>query len=136
MIHPSYNELIAILNEGNEDGKYPVINSRYSVVMAAAKRARQLVNGSGIQTDVAKPLSLAVEEIKQGKIKIVEEGVDDFDIHLHNSSLAVGIGYGEEAEGQDADEESEQEDDERDEEDLNAMDDSQDRDDEDEDEEE
>ena len=29
MIHPSYNELIEIMNESNIDGENPEINSRY-----------------------------------------------------------------------------------------------------------
>ncbi len=37
MIHPSYTELMKVINGDSEDEK--VISSRYSVVLASAKRA-------------------------------------------------------------------------------------------------
>ena len=42
-------------------------------MLATAKRARQIVNGSEPHVDAAgkKPLSIAVEELYKGKIKIV-----------------------------------------------------------------
>ena len=45
MIHPSYVELMKVVNEDVVIGEEPVVNSRYSIVLAAAKRARQIVNG-------------------------------------------------------------------------------------------
>ena len=45
MIHPSYVDLMQVVNKGVEEGETPVINSRYSIVMATAKRARQIVDG-------------------------------------------------------------------------------------------
>lgn len=56
---------------------YPSINevtkkadSRYTLVMLTAKRARQLVDGSKsyIETDSTKPVSIAIEEIAEDKI--------------------------------------------------------------------
>ena len=44
MIHPSYNELLKTLNEVRDENE-PEIDSRYSLVIASAKRARQIVNG-------------------------------------------------------------------------------------------
>ena len=41
MIHPSYVELMKVVNDGVEIGEEPVVNSRYSIVIAAAKRARR-----------------------------------------------------------------------------------------------
>jgi DNA-directed RNA polymerase subunit omega len=38
MLHPSYTELMKLINQDSEDDT-PVINSRYSIVMATAKRA-------------------------------------------------------------------------------------------------
>ncbi len=111
MIHPSYNELIEIINKGNEDGSNPVINSRYSIVMAAARRARQLIEGEDPLVPVygnEKALSIAVEEIRSGKIKITEEGVDDFDLHLKNSSTSASdLAYDEESLDGETEEESE-----------------------------
>ena len=47
MIHPSYTELIEAINTNNEDDDTTMsINSRYSLVLAASKRARQLIAGA------------------------------------------------------------------------------------------
>ena len=46
MIHPSYVELMRVVNEDTAlVGEEPVVNSRYSIVCATAKRARQIVSG-------------------------------------------------------------------------------------------
>ena len=39
MIHPSYTELMEVINSDVEPGEQPVVQSRYSVVMATAKRS-------------------------------------------------------------------------------------------------
>ena len=46
MIHPSYVELMKVVNDGVEFGEEPVVNSRYSIVLATAKRARQIIAGA------------------------------------------------------------------------------------------
>ena len=77
MIHPSYTELMdAIIEEGNIEDE-PLVTSRYSVVLATSKRARQLIAGreAMVHSSGKKPLSTAVEEIYQGKVKILP---DDF----------------------------------------------------------
>lgn len=74
MIHPSYVDLMKVVNKDVEEGDTPVINSRYSIVMATARRARQIVDGSEPMIDYAegdKPLSIAVEELNQAKIRIL-----------------------------------------------------------------
>ena len=73
MIHPSYVELMKVVNDGVEIGEEPVVNSRYSIVLATAKRARQIIDGEEplVEGCVQKPLSQAVEELNQGKIKIL-----------------------------------------------------------------
>ena len=38
MIHPSYQELIATINEGQDLDEAPVVSSRYSLVLATSKR--------------------------------------------------------------------------------------------------
>ena len=76
MIHPSYVELMKVVNDGVEIGEEPVVNSRYSIVLATAKRARQLINGAESFVDrpkCNKPLSIAVEELYNGDIKIVTD---------------------------------------------------------------
>ena len=46
MIHPSYVELMKVVNDEGEIGEEPVVNSRYSIVLATAKRARQIIAGA------------------------------------------------------------------------------------------
>ena len=46
MIHPSYQELIATINEGQDLDEAPVVSSRYSLVLATSKRARQIIGGA------------------------------------------------------------------------------------------
>ncbi len=81
MLHPSYNELIEAVNKNTEEsGEEPIINSRYSIVIAAAKRARQIIGGEEpmIETPSGKPLSSAVEELYKGKVNIIgEEDIDE-----------------------------------------------------------
>ena len=80
MIHPSYVELMRVVNsESAMIGEEPVINSRYSIVIAAAKRARQIIDGAEpYVADAAKkkPLSIAIEELYNGEVKIVGEESD------------------------------------------------------------
>ena len=74
MLHPSYAELIQALNSDVVEGEQKIVNSRYSVVLATAKRARQIINGSAPlcdKTPCNKPLSIAVEEVYEGKVKII-----------------------------------------------------------------
>ncbi len=76
MLHPSYADLMKVVNSGVEPGEAPVVNSRYSIVMATAKRARQLIAGDEPLVDnlsVEKPLSVAVSELEQGKIHILND---------------------------------------------------------------
>ncbi|NLW39766.1 MAG: DNA-directed RNA polymerase subunit omega [Tissierellia bacterium] len=58
MYSPSLNELAKIAD------------SRYTLVMLAAKRSRQLVDGAKplIETDSTKPVTIAIEEIMARKI--------------------------------------------------------------------
>lgn len=73
MLHPSYSDLMKVVNSEVEPGEAPVVNSRYSIVMATSRRARQIIDGEEplVQTKSKKPLSVAVEELNQGKIKIL-----------------------------------------------------------------
>jgi len=76
MIHPSYVELMKVVNNTTEVGEEPVVNSRYSIVIAAAKRARQLIAGDEplvANANGKKPLSTAVQELYEGKVKILGE---------------------------------------------------------------
>ena len=75
MLQPSYTDLIKVANSEVEPGEAPVVNSRYSIVMATAKRARQIIAGEEplVDTKQTKPLSIAIEELSKGQIKIMPE---------------------------------------------------------------
>lgn len=77
MLHPSYTDLMAVVNSDVEPGEQPVVQSRYSIVLATAKRARQLISGQEplvrAKGKEIKPLSVAVEELYNAKIKILNE---------------------------------------------------------------
>lgn len=80
MIHPSYKEMIEAVNATSEDDTVPVVSSRYSIVMATAHRARQIVDGDEPLIDDIedrKALSIAVDEVYQGKVKILPESTED-----------------------------------------------------------
>lgn len=79
MLHPSYADLMAVVNSEVEEGEEPVVNSRYSIVLATAKRARQIIGGDQamVSSHGKKPLSIAVEELYKGKIKILGESVEE-----------------------------------------------------------
>lgn len=81
MIHPSYSELMQKVNNGVELGEEPVINSRYSIVIATAKRARQIIAGAEpfVENSTGKPLSIAVDELYSGDVKILgeDDGADE-----------------------------------------------------------
>ena len=76
MLHPSYTDLINAVNSGVEPGEEPVVQSRYSIVIAASKRARQLIAGDEPLVAGAngkKPLSIAIDELYHQKVKVLPE---------------------------------------------------------------
>ena len=82
MLHPSYVELMEAINKNADNGDEPVVTSRYSVVIAAAKRARQLIeHGSGMPEEYQekKALSVAVEELLSGNVKILPSDEFEFE---------------------------------------------------------
>ena len=91
MIHPSYVDLMKVVNKGVEEGEDPVISSRYSVVMATAKRARQIIAGDEPMVkvkDKQKPLSIAVEEMNQDTLRILTDEEKD---KLENADVAEEV---------------------------------------------
>ena len=79
MLHPSYTDLMEVVNKDVEEGATKVVNSRYSIVMATAKRARQIIAGAEpMVADAAgkKALSIAVEELYTGQVKILGDDED------------------------------------------------------------
>jgi len=80
MLHPSYTDLMKVVNAEVEEGETPVVNSRYSIVLATSKRARQIIGGEMplVDGEGKKALSIAIEELNNGKVKIVaEEAVEE-----------------------------------------------------------
>ena len=79
MIHPSYTDLMEVVNSEVEPGEQPVVQSRYSIVLATAKRARQIIAGETplVDGEGKKPLSIAVDELYQGKVKIVGDDEEE-----------------------------------------------------------
>ena len=77
MLHPSYKEMIEKMNEDTKDREDAVeISSRYSLVIAAAKRARQINAGAEPFVDASpkdRNLSVAVKEIFGDKVHIIKE---------------------------------------------------------------
>ncbi|MCI9216730.1 DNA-directed RNA polymerase subunit omega [Lachnospiraceae bacterium 42-17] len=76
MLHPSYTDLMKVVNKDVEEGATKVVNSRYSIVMATAKRAREIIDGSMPLVSAKnsrKALSVAIDELNQAKIKVVGE---------------------------------------------------------------
>ena len=79
MLHPSYTELMNAVNSEVKEVEQPIVSSRYSIVIAAAKRARQII--AGAESAVPdyknkKPLSVAVDELMNGDVKILSSGED------------------------------------------------------------
>lgn len=83
MLRPSYTDLLEVLTQDSDD---ITIGSRYAIVIAAAKRARQIVDHaepaiSHVKPD--KPVSVAVHEMYEGKLKVrqgqpaAEESAED-----------------------------------------------------------
>lgn len=67
MINPS---IVELLNK---------VDNRYSLVVITSKRARQLIEGEKalVQTDISKPLTVAISEVNSGEItyETVKEGI-------------------------------------------------------------
>lgn len=51
------------------------VDSRYTLVMAVSKRARQIIDGEDVYTKVntTKPVTLALHEISEDKINITKK---------------------------------------------------------------
>ncbi|MCL1842981.1 MAG: DNA-directed RNA polymerase subunit omega [Defluviitaleaceae bacterium] len=70
MLRPSYSELMDVITQGERlDNR---VTSRYTVVLAAAKRARQLTDGANPLTyaPTDRAVSIAVKEMSESKLRI------------------------------------------------------------------
>ena len=89
MLRPTYNDLIDSMNKNREEGELEV-QSRYSVVIASAKRARQIIDGDAplVKAEEGrKPLSVAIEEISKNLVN-VEKGLDYEEEPIHRQDTA------------------------------------------------
>ena len=79
MLHPSYSDLMKVVNSEVEPGEAKVVNSRYSIVMATSKRARQIIAGDEpmVPAEGKKALSVAVDELNQSKIQILSDDEEE-----------------------------------------------------------
>lgn len=80
MLHPSYTDLMKVVNKDVEEGETKIVNSRYSIVLATSKRARQIIDGQipMVNTKAGeKPLSIAIDELNQGCLKIMGENAEE-----------------------------------------------------------
>lgn len=70
MLHPSYSDLMEKINDRNDD---ITLKSRYSIVIATSKRARQIIDGAvpKVKKEQPRALSNAVWELYEGSIDIV-----------------------------------------------------------------
>ena len=119
MLHPSYLELMNAVNANADtsDGK-PVVTSRYSIVVAAAQRARQLIEEEVQEADnyvISKPLSTAINELMSGKVTIIpgDDNYSDITESVVMQSAygsSVSIDSDEDNDSDDIDDDSEHED--------------------------
>ncbi len=75
MLHPSYQDLMQTINERDNDVE---LKSRYSIVIATSKRARDIIDNNKLKREndrdidnSQKPLSKAIYELKRGDIDIM-----------------------------------------------------------------
>ena len=76
MFEPSAQKLINVANESiaNENEK---INSKYTMIIAAAKRARQLVDEKDQRVESSKnALTIAIDEIENKIVRVVPSNKD------------------------------------------------------------
>ena len=110
MLRPTYNDLIDSMNKNREEGELEV-QSRYSVVIASAKRARQIIDRDAplVKAEEGrKPLSVAIEEISKNLVN-VEKGLDYEEEPIQHSHETED--FSRYALDEDLDEEDEEEDD-------------------------
>lgn len=70
MLEPSYMQIMEKINEGHDT---KVVTSRYSIIIATARRARQIIDtGNEEVSKGRKPITVAVDELYTGKMIITE----------------------------------------------------------------
>lgn len=92
MFKPTYQEIIDKINEENGE---VTVTSRYPIVLAAAKRARQLVDGARplVANTDEKPLSIAVEELIEGDVLVNHKEDDVSSDWIYDSAYDMEDGF-------------------------------------------
>ena len=70
MIHPSYTELMAVINSEVEEGEQPLVQSRYSIVKATANRAKEIIDARSVEEKIAKARIEANNRKKRTRIRL------------------------------------------------------------------
>lgn len=84
MLRPSYSELMEVLNQ--QESIDMKVTSRYTIVIAAAKRARQIIDGSAPMAKASsdKAVSIAINEMHEGRLTVCvsqdETGIHAIDL--------------------------------------------------------
>ena len=88
MIHPSYTELMAVINSEVEEGEQPLVQSRYSIVKATANRAKEIIDARSVEEKIAKArIEASNKEKEKEKDKVEEKSISKED----ERKLEVGI---------------------------------------------
>jgi len=94
MLHPSYTDLMHVVNADVEEGETKIVNSRYSIVLATSKRARQIIDGDDPMVKAKfgeKPLSIAINELQQGELKILAENSEEYQALVEEAEAQAAI---------------------------------------------
>lgn len=80
MIHPSYTELMAVINSEVEEGEQPLVQSRYSIVNATANRAKEIIDARSVEEKIAKArIEASNKEKEKEKDKVEEKSISKED---------------------------------------------------------
>lgn len=80
MIHPSYTELMAVINSEVEEGEQPLVQSRYSIVKATANRAKEIIDARSVEEKIAKArIEASNKEKEKEKNKVEEKSISKED---------------------------------------------------------
>lgn len=80
MIHPSYTELMAVINSEVEEGEQLLVQSRYSIVKATANRAKEIIDARSVEEKIAKArIEASNKEKEKEKDKVEEKSISKED---------------------------------------------------------
>ena len=79
MLHPSYTDLMQVVNKDVEEGETKVVNSRYLSLWQHLREQDNLRwrDAAGKSKKVKKPLSIAIQEMNEGKLTIVTDNAEE-----------------------------------------------------------